>query len=79
MVGQKNHHKGRPAQISMTSTINQTAPASPEMAFHIVNTESQNSPCVFAISEAEDSVTNLKVIADRFGEDLKKLEGHTWK
>ena len=52
------------------------------MSFQIVNTPSPNSPtntCVFSIFEAADSVTNLKVVADRFGEEVGKLEEHTWK
>ena len=53
-----------------------------KMSFQIVNTENPNSPnntCVFSIFEASDSVTNLKVVADRFGEEIGKLEEHTWK
>lgn len=42
------------------------------MSFQIVNTVNPNSPnntCIFSIFEASDSVTNLKVVADRFGEE----------
>ena len=52
------------------------------MSFQIVNVKNPNSPsntCVFSIFEASDSVTNLKVIADRFGDDISTLEKHTWK
>ena len=34
---------------------------------------------MFSIFEAEDSVTNLKVVADRFGQEIGNLESHTWK
>ena len=53
-----------------------------KMSFQIVNTQAPNSPantCVFSIFEAEDSVTNLKVVADRFGQDVERLESYTWK
>ena len=53
-----------------------------KMSFQIVNTRSPNSPsntCAFSIFEASDSVTNLKVVANRFGEDIGKLEKQTWK
>ena len=29
--------------------------------------------------EASDSVTNLKVIGDKYGEEIGKLEKHVWK
>ena len=53
-----------------------------KMCFQIVNTKTPNSPsntCVFSIFEAPDSVTNLKVIGDRFGEEICNLEHQTWK
>ena len=49
------------------------------MSFQIANTHSPNSPSntiVFSIFEASDSVTNLKVVADCFGEEIGKLEEH---
>ena len=52
------------------------------MSFQVVNTQAPNSPsntCVFSIFEATDSTTNLKVVGDRFGEDIGRLEEHTWK
>ena len=52
------------------------------MTFQIVNTNAPNSPsntCVFSIFEASDSVTNLKVVGDRFGEEIGSLQGKTWK
>ena len=52
------------------------------MCFQIVNTKAPNSPsntCVFSIFEASDSVVNLKVVADRFGEEIGKLEDEKWK
>lgn len=52
------------------------------MVFQIVNTKAPNSPantCVFSIFEAPDSVTNLKVIGDKFGEEIGDLEKQTWK
>ena len=48
-----------------------------EMSFQIVNTNAPNSPsnmCVFSIFEASDSVTNLKVVGDRFGEEIGSLQ-----
>ena len=53
-----------------------------KMVFQIVNTKAPNSPvntCVFCIFEAPDSVTNLKVVGDRFGKEIGDLEKHTWK
>lgn len=53
-----------------------------KMVFQIVNTKAPNSPsntCVFSIFEAPDSVTNLKVVGDRFGQEIGNLEKHTWK
>lgn len=53
-----------------------------KMCFQIVNTQAPNSPtntCVFSIFEAEDSVTNLKVVADRYGQEISNIESHTWK
>ena len=52
------------------------------MSFQLVNTKAPNSPnntCVFSIFEASDSVTNLKVVGDRFGEEIGSLEDKTWK
>ena len=52
-----------------------------KLSFQIVNSQS-NSPsntCVFSIFEAGDSVTNLKVVGDRFGNEIGSLENHTWK
>ena len=53
-----------------------------KLSFQIVNSQSPNSPsntCVFSIFEAGDSVTNLKVVGDRFGNEIGSLENHTWK
>lgn len=53
-----------------------------KMSFQIVNTKAPNSTtntCVFSISEAIDSVTNLKVIGDKYGEEIGNLDKHTWK
>ena len=53
-----------------------------KMVFQIVNTRTPNSPastCVFSIFEAPDTVTNLKVVGDRFGQEIGDLEKHTWK
>lgn len=52
------------------------------MVFQIVNTKAPNSPantCVFSIFAAPDSVTNLKVVGDRFGTEIGNLEKQTWK
>ena len=43
------------------------------MSFQVVNTQAPNSPsntCVFSIFEASDSVTNLTVVGDRFGDEV---------
>ena len=53
-----------------------------KMSFQVVNTQAPNSPsntCVFSIFEASDSVTNLKVVGDRFGDEVGHLEEQTWK
>ena len=53
-----------------------------KMVFQIVNTRAPNSPnntVIFSIFEAPDSMTNLKVVRDRFGEEIKELEHHIWK
>ena len=53
-----------------------------KMSFQVVNTQAPNSPsntCVFSIFEASDSVTNLKVVGDRFGDKIGHLEEQTWK
>lgn len=53
-----------------------------KMSFQVVNTQAPNSPsntCVFSIFEASDSVTNLKVVGDRFGDEIGHLEEQTWK
>ena len=53
-----------------------------KMVFQILNTRSHNSPnntVIFSIFEVLDSVTNLKVVGDRFGEEIRELEHHTWK
>ena len=47
-----------------------------KMSFQSVNTQAPNSPantCILSIFEAEYSVTNLKVVADRFGQDIKVI------
>ena len=47
------------------------------MVFQIVNTKAPNSSantCVFSIFQAPDSVTNLKVVIDRFGQEIDDLE-----
>ena len=47
-----------------------------KMVFQIVNTRAPNSPnntVIFSIFEAPDSVTNLKVVGDRFGEEIREL------
>ena len=52
------------------------------MCFQVVNTKAPNSPhntCVFSIFEASDSVMNLKVVGDRYGEEIGRLEEKTWK
>ena len=52
------------------------------MSFQVVNTTAPNSPtntCVFSIFETSDSVTNLKVIGDRFGEEIGSLQDKIWK
>ena len=50
-----------------------------KMVFQIVNTLAPNSPCVFSVFEAPDTVTNLKVVGDRFGHKVGDLEKKTWK
>ena len=53
-----------------------------KMSFQVVNTKAPNFPsntCVFSIFEASDSVTNLKVVGDRFGDEVGHLEEQTWK
>ena len=53
-----------------------------KMSFQVVNTKAPNSSsntCVFSIFEASDSITNLKVIGDRFGDEVGHLEEQMWK
>ena len=53
-----------------------------KMTFQVMNTKAPNSPnntCVFSIFEASDSVTNLMVVGERFGEQIDSLEDKTWK
>jgi hypothetical protein len=52
------------------------------MSFQIVNTQAPNSTNntrLFSAFEASDSVTSLKVIGDKYGEEIGKLENHIWK
>ena len=51
------------------------------MSFQIINSKAPNYPsntCVFSIFKASDSVTNLKVIGDKFWEEIGSLQNHTW-
>ena len=53
-----------------------------KMSFQVVNTQAPDSTsntCLFSAFEASDSVTNLKVIGDKYGEEIGKLEKHVWK
>ena len=51
------------------------------MVVQIINTrlQTQQLTRVFSVFEAPDSVTNLKVVGERFGEEIGDLENHTWK
>ena len=43
------------------------------MSFQVVNTQAPNSTsntCLFSAFEARDSVTNLKVIGEKYGEEI---------
>ena len=53
-----------------------------KMSFQVVNTQAPNSPrntCISSIFEASDSVTNLKVVGDRFGDEVANLDELTWR
>lgn len=55
---------------------------STKLSYQIVNVRHPNSPnntCVFSIFEAKDSLVNLKVTADMFGEEINSLEARTWR
>ncbi len=52
------------------------------MAVQVVNILHPNSPnntCVFSIFEGPDSITNLKIMADRFRQQVNSLESKEWK
>ena len=49
------------------------------MVFHIVNTLHNWLPTLPLTLEAPDTVTNLKVVGDRFGHDIGDLEKKTIK
>lgn len=53
-----------------------------KMAAQVVNVKCPNSPnntCVFSIFEAPDSVSNLTVMASKFGQQIDALESMEWK
>ena len=50
--------------------------------FQLVNIRNPNSPsytCVISIFEASDSYTNLKIVADRFRDQINDLQEQQWK
>ena len=53
-----------------------------KMSLQIVNTPHPNSiqnTCVFAVFEAGDTVTNLKVALGRYKEQVKRLQNESWR
>ena len=53
-----------------------------KFAFQHLNVNSPNSPdntCIFALFAAPDTYTNLRICLDRYKDDIKHLQDHTWQ
>ena len=53
-----------------------------KFCFQHLNVECPNSPdntCVFALFEAPDSYTNLRICFERYKKDIDELQSRTWR